>query len=242
MADKDKKGGLLGILIPIILAVVALLVVFVLLVKLDVLGLGTKVLGPKLEKVPIINLILPEMPEEETLEPEVIGYQFETVDQAVERLKATEILLKEKEQEAEKLHEEILLLNDEIDRLKIFEANQVQFEESKNAFDQLVAQQVGPEAFMQYIEKIYPDKALEIYEMYVKEKVVTDQIKELSAMYQSMEPENAARILEQTAQVNQEMVKDILLNIDSIQAGEILAEMDPAIADRISRYIYPDNN
>lgn len=235
-----SKGGIGKIILPILLLVFVMLITFILLVKLDVFGFGTNVMGPKLQNIPIINLILPEMPEEIVVDAGEGDYTFLSMDQAIEKLKATDILLKEKEKEAEKVNEDIARLNTEIERLKVFEANQVQFEKDKTEFDQLVADQVGSEEFIKYVESVFPEQALAIYGELVQEKVITDEIKSLAKMYQEMEPESAASILEKTAGTNMIMVEEILLQLDALQAGSILAAMDPVVADKISRYIYPE--
>lgn len=239
MEKKEKDSGM-KILGPLIVLILVALIAFVLLVKFDVAGLGTKVIGPKIEKVPVLNLILPKMPEETIEVVDTTGYVFETVDQAVQRLKATEILLKEKEKEAEKLYEDINLLNTEIERLKIFELGQVQFEQDKDELDQLIANNADPEAFMAYVEKVYPDNALKVYESLVQEKQYSQEIINLTNMYQDMKPANAAAILEETAQSNVEMVSQMLLKLEPSQAGNILAAMDPTVANKISKYMFPD--
>lgn len=235
--DESKSGSKI---LLFLLSFLILLGAFILLVKLDVGGLGTNILGPRLKNVPVINLILPKMSAEEAGNLDLPNYNFETVDEAVERLKATEIMLKEKEKEAEKLNETINQNQAEIDRLKVFEAERLQFEKDKEEFDKLVAEQADPEAFMAFVEEMYPESALKIYESLITQKQINEEIASVASMYQEMKPKNAAAILEETVSKDIDMAAQILLQLEPSQAGAILAAMDSTLADKVSRYMYPE--
>lgn len=234
MEQDSKKNSKLGLIISIV--ILSLIIIFIVLIKLDVGKLGTSVLGPKLKNIPVINLILPPMPEESV---DGVDYNFRTIGEAIEKLKETEEILKEKEIEAEKLNETLNLQGEEIERLKVFEQNQVKYKADKDAFDLLVAEQAGAENFMTYVESVYPDNALSIYESLTKEKLYTEDVLEMATIYQEMKPEKAAAILEQTSKIDMDMVSQLLKNVDSKQAGAILSAMNPQVADKISRYMYP---
>ncbi len=240
-AKKDDQDEHKKVNVGLISLVLAFLIigVFIALVKLDVGGLGSRILGPSLKNVPVINMILPKMPE--ASEEAVASYNFASIDEAVERLKATEILLKEKEKEAEKLNETIKQNKTEIDRLKIFETSQLQFAKDKEEFDRLVAQQADKEAYMKYVEETYPESALKIYGELIKEKAINDEVEKIAKMFQEMKPKNAAAILEETIAKDIDMAAEVLFKLDSAQSGAVLAAMDPIIADKISRYMYPEN-
>ncbi|PKM49842.1 MAG: hypothetical protein CVV02_13955 [Firmicutes bacterium HGW-Firmicutes-7] len=235
--DQDKGSGKVFMLFIVLFVLIG---AFILLVKLDVGGIGTNVLGPKLKDVPVLNLMLPKMENPDTSHDST-SYNFETIDQAVERLRATEILLKEKEKEAEKLNETINLNKIEIERLKVFESEQVQFKNDKDEFDLLVSKNVGSDDYIAYVEKAYPENALTIYESLVKVKQFNEEVAEIAIMYQEMKPKNAAAILEETISKNIDMAAQILLQLEPSQAGAILAAMDSTVADKISRYMYPEN-
>ncbi len=240
-AKKDDQDEHKKVNVGLISLALAFLIigVFIALVKLDVGGLGSRILGPSLKNVPVINMILPKMPE--ASEEAVASYNFASIDEAVERLKATEILLKEKEKEAEKLNETIKQNKTEIDRLKIFETSQLQFAKDKEEFDRLVAQQADKEAYMKYVEETYPESALKIYGELIKEKAINDEVEKIAKMFQEMKPKNAAAILEETIAKDIDMAAEVLFKLDSAQSGAVLAAMDPIIADKISRYMYPEN-
>lgn len=233
---KKGKGGFAALMIILILVVG-----FIALVKLDVFGLGSNILGPSLREVPVLNLILPAEAEE-IIAPEVIeiNYQFETVEEAIEVIKERDKTLKEMTEQAEINSEAYDALVLENQRLKVFEAEQVKFQANKDTFDSLVAEQADPTAYMALVETAYPENALAIYSELVKDKVFSEEVMANAQMYASMKPADAAAIMEITHLSDMEMVSEILLSIDSTKAGAILAAMDPTIADRISRYMYPD--
>jgi len=241
MADKneEKKSKGKGLVVLIILLVVV--GGFIGMVKMDVFGLGTNVLGPALQNVPVLNLILPTMPETVVTEP-TINYAFETVEEAIIVIKEKDDLLKEMAKEAENNTETIQALTDENTRLKVFEDNQVQYEADKAEFDQLVAEQADPKEYMSFVEDAYPENAMAIYSELVQTQVLNDAIATNAAMYASMNPADAAAIFEITQLTDMDMVAKILFSLDATKAGAILAEMDPTTADRISRYMYPTNN
>jgi flagellar basal body-associated protein FliL len=124
-----KKGGLVKILLIVLVALLILMGVMIALLKFDVFGLGTKVIGPNIVGIPGASLILPEMPVEEEIVDGEENLSYQSLEEAGEILKVTENLLKEKEEEAEKLIEQINQLEKENERLKVFETNFVEFEE-----------------------------------------------------------------------------------------------------------------
>jgi len=242
MAETDKKSNL-GLIITSIVLVIVFIICFIALVKFDVAGLGTKVLEPKIKDVPVLNLILPKVEPaiNEVTDNEADSYQFDTIEEAVERLKVTEKLLKQKEVDVDNLNEEVDRLTKEVNRLKVFEENQLSFEKNKAEFDELVAEAYGTEELIKYVEDIYPEQALEIYEQFLSIREKNSEAEKIASIYQNMKAEEAAEILEETYKIDIKMVDEILSNIDSEQAGNILSAMDPTIADRILRYMYPED-
>lgn len=242
VVEEEKKSGGAGGLIVLVI-IILMLGGFVALVKFDVFGLGTNVLGPSLKDVPVLNLILPEMPEEEVDADVVeIVYTFETVEEAIEIIKERDKRVKELEEMVENNSEANTALEEEVARLKVFEDNQVAFEADKLAFDQLVAEQADPASYMTYVEGAYPETALSIYEQFAKDSVMDEDIQKNADMYGSMKAKEAATIMEITHLSDMEMVSEILQAMDTTKAGSILAAMDPTIADRISRYMYPNED
>ena len=64
--DDEKGGGFAGFLLAVLIIIIWL-VIFALLIKMDVGGIGT-MLRPVLKNVPVVSNILPEMSDEELME------------------------------------------------------------------------------------------------------------------------------------------------------------------------------
>ncbi|WZL82888.1 hypothetical protein QBE53_07195 [Vallitaleaceae bacterium 9-2] len=238
--SQKKSGGKIGsILILVGVLLLILFGIFVALLKFDVGSLGTKVIGPKIQNIPGATFILPKMPSEtdgETLTDE--GYQ--SFEEVVEILKVTENLLKEKEEEAETLIEQINQLQNENKRLKTFEDRYLEFDKEKSEFDRFIVEQFDSESYPTWYEKMNPDNAAKIYEEMVEEKVDSEQLHQLITTYDSMKPANAAAILSEMSTTRLAMVATIIKNLDAEQAGKILAAMDTSVAARITTYLYPE--
>jgi len=237
---KKKKGGLGKIIIIFFVVLILLIGGFIALLKFDVAKLGTEVIGPSIKDIPGASLILPEMPVEEVIVEgeETIGY--ETLEQAIEILKVTENLLKEKEEEAEKLIEQIDQLQAENERLKIFEANFVDFEADKEAFDSLIVAETDSSAYATWYETIYPDNAASIYAEVVKDQSINAELEDLVQTYGEMKPAQAAAILSEMSGTRLLMVATIIKHLENDAAADILGAMDTALASRVTAYLYPE--
>ncbi len=238
--DKDKKkGGIVRIIIIFLIILVVLIGGFIALLKLDVAGLGTKIIGPSIKDIPGASLILPEMPEEEIIEGEESN-TYETLDQAVEILKVTENLLKEKEEEAEKLNEQIVKLQLEIERLKEFETSYLQFETDKANFDQMIVVGTDSNAFSKWYETMNPDNAAKIYADVIGQQSLAEELKDQIDTFSEMKPDEAAAILSETAVTRLEMVATIIKHLEAGDAAKILGAMDSKLASRITVYLHPE--
>lgn len=70
--EEEKGGGIAGVLLAVAIIVIWL-VIFALLIKMDVGGVGS-MLRPFLKNVPVINRILPDKSDEEVMEE--TGYKY----------------------------------------------------------------------------------------------------------------------------------------------------------------------
>jgi len=243
MADQGsgkKKGGdvVKGIIIFLIILVV-LIGGFIALLKFDVAGLGTQIIGPQIQDLPGASLILPDMPVDQ-VNGSGDTTQYETLDQAVEVLKVTENLLKEKEKEAETLNEQIASQQTEIDRLKVFETDYLQFEADKQAFDQFIVDNTDSSAFSKWYASMYPDNAATIYEQVVGKEVDEASLKDLVDTYTAMDANAAAAILSEIATTRMEEAAKIIKRLDAEAQANIMAAMDSSFAARISVYLLPE--
>lgn len=239
LEGKKKGGQFLGIVISLIL-----IIGIVSVIKFDIGSIGSKYVAPIIRDIPVLNNILPPIVEETSTELEVDPYSFETTDEAVERLKVAEQLLKEKELEVESLTEKIDLLEKEVQRLVQFEENQVQFEADKEAFDNEVVfsnNSLNIEEFQKYYEQINPENAATIYAEVIERQQYNEEVSKVALPYQEMKPGQAAAILSEMTSTKMDMVVQILNNIESGQQGDILGAMEPKTAARITRYMFPSN-
>jgi flagellar motility protein MotE (MotC chaperone) len=246
--DLQEKKSVIGKLMVLILVLLIIISIFSALIKFDVANIGSKYAYPLLKDIPVVNLILPTKAEEtiSSEQSQIIEYAFENVDEAVERLKVTETLLKDKEIEIEKLLEQVKLLQDENARLKVFEENQVKFDERKKEFDELVVLGEGVpdiKQFRAFYEEIKPENAADIYEQVIIIDKYNEEVLNIASSYQQMKPSNAALILSKmtTSSSKMKMVVQILNNIDTEQRGAILSAMDTKVAARITEYMFPTN-
>lgn len=238
--DEKKKGGVGKIILGIFLVIFLLLAVFILLLKLDVASLGTKIIGPNIQNIPGASLILPEMPVEETVSLENQTLSYENEEQIIEMLKVTENMLKEKELEAEKLIEQINALQAENDRLKVFEQYYLDYEAQKAEFDSMIVSETDPTLFAQWYEQMNPENAAKIYESLQMTVESTDELDQLVLMYNEMKAEQAAGILSEMSTTRISMVANIIKHLEVDKAAAILGAMETKLASRITAYLYPE--
>ena len=238
--SENEKNNIVKIIGGILVGLLVLAIAFAALVKFDVGGLGTTVIGPRIKDVPILNLILPEMPEEITSEEDIEAYNFATVEEAVEILKITEKMLMEKSEEAENISEQLSALTAEVERLRIFEANQVQFQEDKAQFDELLATTPAAIEYTEWFEKMYPENAVALYESMIGSVIFDETLKETVDIYQNMKPAQAAPVLESMSITRMDQVAAIIKGVSPDQAAKIMGLMEPRTAARITSYIYPE--
>ncbi|MCF8018467.1 MAG: hypothetical protein K9L62_03590 [Vallitaleaceae bacterium] len=236
--SEDRENNIMKIVGGILVGLLVLAIALAALIKFDVGGLGTTVIGPVIKDVPVLNMILPKMPE--VSEEDVEAYNFETVEEAVEILKITEKMLMEKSEEAENIGEQLSDLTAEVERLRIFEANQVQFQEDKAQFDELLATTPAAIVYTEWFEKMYPENAVALYESMIGEVVFDETLKETVDIYQNMKPAQAAPVLESMSITQMDQVAAIIKGVSPDQAAKIMGLMEPRTAARITSYIYPE--
>ncbi len=242
MAKKDtardnsgKEGSKILTILIALLIVIIWLAIFGLLIKLDVGGFGSGVLRPVLKDVPLINRILPEVPETQIGDEN--DYEYKSLTEAIAKIKQLERTIEEMQQASSNDNPDIAQLQAEIDRLKVFEEKQLAFEERVKEFDKNVVfneNAPGIEEYKNYYEEINPSTAEEIYRQVIEQLEYSDAIKEKAEIYRKMEPKAAAQILEtMTADVG--AVAEILLSMRASDSAKILAEMDSVVAAKITK-------
>lgn len=241
MARKKKdevktknENKVLTILIAILIAVIWF-AVFGILIKLDVGGFGSGVLRPILKDVPLINRILPNLTDNEISDES--EYAYASLPEAMARIRELELQLEEintGEADEEARYTELLA---EVERLKVFEENQLEFEQRQLIFDEnVVYAEAAPdiEEYRKYYEEINPANAELIYRQVVEQLQYSDAILDKADIYRNMDPEAAAGIME-TMTADVEAVAKILLAMKPKESAAILAEMDNVVAAKITK-------
>ena len=240
LSADDESGGFFTVIatIGIILVWVAILCV---VIKLDVGGFGSKVLTPLLKDVPVVNLILPNSQNSGNISTENGGYT--NLNDATEQIKNLELQLQQAQTDNLKLQEEVANLKAENARLQEFEDKQVEFQRIKNEFyEEVVYAENGPgaEAYQKYYESMDPTTAEYLYKQVIAQLQEDKSVQDYASAYSSMKPKKAAAIFEQMTD-NLNLAARILKTMSAENRGDILAEMDPAIAAKLTKIMDPES-
>lgn len=242
--EEEKKSNKLVIILVTVLIILIWLAIFVLLVKLDVGGFGSKVLRPVLKDVPVINKILPDASNEE------IGidskYPYTTLSEAIARIEELENENLALNEAAATDAETIANLTSEVARLTPFETYQKNYEELKRQFDEQVVfgndytgnYAADPETYKTWYESIDPENAAVIYQQVLEKQASSQIITDLATTYSKMKAAQAASILEEMTG-DEEKVASILASMSAAKAADILQNMTSTYAAKITLLMYP---
>lgn len=237
---KDKESSTKGVgIIMIILIIITWLSVMALLVKCDVGGFGSEVLRPVFKDVPVINWILPEASDEEVIKES--GYPYTNLADALERIAVLEASIGSKEAEIVALTDQVAELQAEVSRLSVYESEQEEFETKKTEFfNEIVYGENAPDTdiYVEWYNELDPEYAEQIYREIVAANTNDQQIIDLAKAYESMDPKDAAEILE-TMDNDLDTVALIMNNMGTEAQGKILAEMDPEYAASVTKKLLP---
>lgn len=222
--------------------VIVWLAVIAVIIKLDIGGFGSNVLTPVLKDVPVLNKILPGVNLTETNNPDAYG-GYSNLGDAVDQIKLLEAEL-EKAYSTNKFQEEqIDDLTAEVIRLQEFEKMQVDFQRIKTEFyEEVVYSEKGPgaEEYKKYFEEMDPTTAEFLYRQVVVQLEESEKVKEYAETYTQMKPKEAAGIFESMTD-NLDLVAKILMTMNSQQRGEIMGQMDPEIAAKLTKIMDPES-
>ena len=240
--EDDEEGGTLSVIIVTCIIILVWLGILILLIKLDVGGFGSNVLAPVIGDVPVLNKILPESTVTEVEDGDSYG-GYTSLKQAVDQIERLELELEQARSNMNANAEQIQQLQDEITRLRTFEANQIEFQRIKNEFYEEVIYAEngpGPEEYARYYETMDPETAENLYKQVVREEAVSQEIKNYAQAYSEMKPKEAAAIFEEMTN-NLDLAAKILGVMEPDDRGAILGAMDPEIAARITKIMDPDS-
>jgi len=242
LAEDEEPGGMPVFLVTVIIVLIWLAILCV-LVKLDVGGIGSGVLKPLLQNIPVVNKILPEEPipnDSGIVQDEYSGYT--SVKEAVDQIRRLERELADA-QEKNLLHdEEVAELRAEVQRLKSFENDQLEFERIKTEFyEEVVYAENGPgaEEYQKYYESMDAATAEYLYKQVIQEEAASQLVQEYAEAYAAMKPKDAAAIFD-TMTDDLNLVAKILGAMGSDDRGNILAQMDEENAARVTKIMDPE--
>jgi septal ring factor EnvC (AmiA/AmiB activator) len=132
LSDEEETGGFSAFLLTLIIVFIWVAILCV-VIKLDVGGFGSDVLAPVLKDVPVVNKILPEGTVTEVEDGGAYG-GYNSIEEAVNQIQVLKAELESYKSNSTSDNAKIAELEAEIERLKTFEANQVEFQRIKTEF------------------------------------------------------------------------------------------------------------
>lgn len=240
--DEDAEEGLGSKLVMVFVTLLVILIwlgIIVLLIKADVGGFGSTVLRPLIKDAPYLSMILPEDDEDVVLDTQ---YQYETIDDAVDRIKELEALLDVQLANNADSKDTIALLEAQILELQVYKEEQTAFELIKEKFyNEVVFSENAPslEEYMQFYASIDPENAEVLYKQVVEQINYNQKVEDYAKTYSSMKAKEAAAIFD-TMEDDLQLVADILMNMSVSARADILGKMDAEIAAKVTAIMEPD--
>ena len=241
--EDEESLGIIGRLIMafvVLLIILIWLVIFAFLVKMDVGGFGSTVLFPVLKDVPYVNQILPGI-EEYIPQEEEEALPYNTVEEAVERIKELEVEVEELKAAGSENSDYIAELEAAAAELAQYKADEAAFEEEKEKFyEEVVFSDNAPDIneYKTYYESIEPDNAEAIYKQVVTQLQTDAEIEDYVKVYSSMKAKNAAAIFD-TMTDDFDLVCEILAGMDAATRAEIISAMSTENAAIITKMMEP---
>lgn len=235
--DQESAGSKIVTTLIAIIIIIIWLAVFAFLIKMDVGGIGSKVLYPVLKDVPVVNKILPEASEEQQASEG--NYKYTTLKAANARIQELEGQLASESGTTNANSDYIKELENQVRDLQKYKDNEDAFNKRVADFDEkVVFAENAPDIseYRSYYESISPENAEKIYQKVVEAERYSEKAKELADMYSNMEPASAAQALSEMKE-NLDLVCDILENMGEKKAAAILQEMDSVYAAQLTRKI-----
>lgn len=234
--EEVSVGGKRSSVLLTLLIIIIWLGILALLIKLDVGGFGSSVMRPILKDIPYLNMVLPEVPEEDKPNPD---YPYATLADAIEQIKYLEQQIHDLQSSGDSA--KVKELEAEVKRLKAFEEAQTKFETArKEYYDEVVFgnKSLGAEEYKKYYETIDPAGASELYKQAVQKIQASNEVKDYISTYANMKPKQAAALMEQMTD-NMELVAKILSGMEVDARAKIMDAMSADFAAKITKMMEP---
>ena len=238
--EEETAGGKVAVFFVTLIIIIVWLAILALLIKWDVGGFGSQILAPVLKNVPYVNKILRDSALEE-ISTEDSAYAFDSMDEAVAKIKELEIALAEAQSGNTENAEYITQLEAQAQELQKYKEDEAAFEQEKQSFyEDVVFSDVAPdiEEYKKYYESIDPANAEVLYKQVVEQTAADEKIDEYVKTYSSMKPKEAAAIFD-TMTNNLKLVAEILENMDAQSRADILGKMDSNTAAKVTEIMKP---
>ena len=237
--ENESTGNKFVLFVVTLLVIVIWLGIIALLIKTDVGGFGSTVLYPYLKDVKYVNKILPEVSRDADVDTE---HQFDSIDDAVNRIKELELQLDEANSSLTTDSETIDSLQSQVDELSTYKEAEAEFEAEKEKFyEEVVFSDQAPDIseYKTYYESIEPENAEVLYKQVVEQLQASQEISDYATTYSSMKPKEAAAIFD-TMTDNLSLVADILQAMDAESRANILGKMSADTAAKVTEIMEPD--
>lgn len=237
--ENESTGNKFVLFVVTLLVIVIWLGIIALLIKTDVGGFGSTVLYPYLKDVKYVNKILPEVSSDADIDTE---HQFDSIDDAVNRIKELELQLDEANSSLTTDSETIDSLQSQVDELSTYKEAEAEFEAEKEKFyEEVVFSDQAPDIseYKTYYESIEPENAEVLYKQVVEQLQASQEISDYATTYSAMKPKEAAAIFD-TMTDNLSLVADILQAMDAESRANILGKMSADTAAKVTEIMEPD--
>ena len=180
--------------------------------------------------------------DEEILEEN--NYKFNNLSEAIEYIKELELELANYQQAQGTDGEMITELRQEIERLKVFEANQAAFEQEKEQYYNEVVLGNGDQVasdFARWYENIDSATAEEIYRQVIEKEKLDQKLQDYVLAFSKMDAETAALIFQEMTGDLDTVIK-ILNTMDAKNRSAILSALaarDAVYAAKITQLLAP---
>ena len=237
--ESTLGGKILTFFVTLVIIVIWFAII-ILLVKMDVGGFGSEVLGPVIKNVPYVNKILPDKVYE-VESTEDAGYAYETLEQAINRIKQLEIELAEAQIASEENAVYIAELEEKSVELEHYKLEEASFEKLRETwYEEVVFSDEAPDInnYKAYYESIAPANAEALYKQAVEQTLYDEEVEEYVRTYSSMKPKEAAAIFD-TMTDDLKLVAKILVSMDAQSRADILGKMNAETAAKVTEIMEP---
>ena len=238
--EEESGGSKVAVFFVSLLIIVVWFAIIALLIKWDVGGFGSGVLAPILKDVPYVNKILPDDAVEQ-VSTEDSAYAYDTMADAVERIKELEKELADAQNASSANADYISQLEAQSQELQQYKENEAEFEKEKQSFyEDVVFSDVAPdiEEYKKYYESIDPANAEVLYKQVVAQTAEDEQLDDYIKTYSSMKPKEAAAFFD-TMTDNLKLVAQILDGMDADSRAAILGKMTSDTAAKVTEIMKP---